>query len=428
MNFQYLHPADQIVMIMERIYNSGMTTTSGGNLSVMDNEGVMWITPSGVDKGSLKREDIMRVYPDGHIEGRHKPSVEYPFHSSIYKKRPDLRAVLHAHPPALVALTLVRKNPEPYLLPNTSIDCGQVEMAPYALPGSAKLGDNISAVFEKGMNVAMMENHGVVLGAQSLFEAFTMFEALNYSAELQIKALQLGPYRTLTPEQMTIYKQKNVPHLKEYRADEPTSEELELRRELCGLIKRAYRNGLFSSSQGTFSTRVDGDNFIITPYGKDRMYLEPQDLVRIENGMVELDKKPSRATKFHMEIYKQHPEINSIIMAYPPNIMAFAVTDEEFDARLIPESYIALKTVRKFPFGASISDPVKLAAEMTLKNPVAIEENDMLIVVGTSPLNAFDRLEVAEYSAKSVISTKRMCDIVKISPDEIKEIEVAFNL
>jgi L-fuculose-phosphate aldolase len=104
------------------------------------------------------------------------------------------------------------------------------------------------------------------------------------------------------------------------------------------------------------------------------------------------------------------------------------VTDEEFDARLIPESYIALKTVRKFPFGASISDPVKLAAEMTLKNPVAIEENDMLIVVGTSPLNAFDRLEVAEYSAKSVISTKRMCDIVKISPDEIKEIEVAFNL
>ena len=133
MNFQYLHPADQIVMIMERIYNSGMTTTSGGNLSVMDNEGVMWITPSGVDKGSLKREDIMRVYPDGHIEGRHKPSVEYPFHSSIYKKRPDLRAVLHAHPPALVALTLVRQNPQPYLLPNTSIDCGQAEMAPYAL-------------------------------------------------------------------------------------------------------------------------------------------------------------------------------------------------------------------------------------------------------------------------------------------------------
>lgn len=428
MNFQYLHPADQIVMIMERIYNSGMTTTSGGNLSVMDNEGVMWITPSGVDKGSLKREDIMRVYPDGHIEGRHKPSVEYPFHSSIYKKRPDLRAVLHAHPPSLVALTLVRENPEPYLLPNTSIDCGQVEMAPYALPGSAKLGENISAVFEKGLNVAMMENHGVVLGAQSLFDAFTMFEALDYSARLQIKALQLGPYRTLTPEQMAIYKLKNVPHLKEYRADEPTSGELELRRELCTLIKRAYRNGLFSSSQGTYSARVDGDNFIITPWGKDRQYLEPQDLVRIENGMVELDKKPSRATKFHMEIYKQHPEINSIIMAYPPNIMAFAVTDEEFDARLIPESYIALKTVRKFPFGASISDPAKLAAEMTLKNPVAIEENDMLIVVGTSPLNAFDRLEVAEYSAKSVISTKRMRDIVKISDEEIKEIEVAFNL
>jgi len=428
MNFNILHPADQLVMIMDRIYRGGMTTTSGGNLSVMDSEGVMWITPSGVDKGTLKREDIMRVYPDGHIEGLHKPSSEYPFHASIYRQRPDIRAVLHAHPPSLVSLSLVRQNPEPHLLPNTSIVCGAVEMAPYALPGSTQLGDNIAAVFAKGYNTVMLENHGTVLGAKTLFDAFTMFETLDFSARLQIKALQLGKYRTLSAEQMDIYRLKSVPKLREYRPEAYTPNELNIRREMCMLIKRAYQNGLFFSSQGTFSTRLDGDNFVVTPYNKDRKYLEPEDLIRIENGMCELDKIPSRSTKLHMEIYKQHPEINSVIVAYPPNIMAFGVTDEEFDARLIPESYIMLKDVRKFPFGTNVLEPAKVAGEISLKNPVAIVENDSVIVAGTSPLNAFDRLEVAEYSAKSVIYTKQLGEIVKITPEEIKEIEVAFNL
>ena len=61
MRFDYMHPADQLVMIMERIYTHGMTTTSGGNLSIMDDNGDIWITPSGVDKGSLTRQDIMQI-------------------------------------------------------------------------------------------------------------------------------------------------------------------------------------------------------------------------------------------------------------------------------------------------------------------------------------------------------------------------------
>lgn len=74
--YNLLHPADQIVMLMNRIYRYGMTTTSGGNLSVLDENGDIWITPSGIDKGSLKRIDIMQVKPDGTIIGPHRPSVE----------------------------------------------------------------------------------------------------------------------------------------------------------------------------------------------------------------------------------------------------------------------------------------------------------------------------------------------------------------
>ena len=67
MRFDMLHPADQLVMIMNRIYSYGMTTTSGGNLSIQDENGDIWITPSGIDKGSLTRQDIILVKPDGEI-------------------------------------------------------------------------------------------------------------------------------------------------------------------------------------------------------------------------------------------------------------------------------------------------------------------------------------------------------------------------
>ena len=69
MNIQYIHPADQLVMFMQRIYDKGMTTMSGGNLSIKDSDGNVWITPGSVDKGTLTRKDIICVHPDGSMEG-----------------------------------------------------------------------------------------------------------------------------------------------------------------------------------------------------------------------------------------------------------------------------------------------------------------------------------------------------------------------
>ena len=98
-----MHPRDQITMIISRIYKRGMTTTSGGNISVIDENKDIWVTPSAVDKGSLRPSDIMCVKPDGTVIGRNKPSSEFPFHKAIYEMRPDIKAIIHAHPPALVS-------------------------------------------------------------------------------------------------------------------------------------------------------------------------------------------------------------------------------------------------------------------------------------------------------------------------------------
>ena len=172
MNINLLHPADQLVMMMDRIYHYGMTTTSGGNLSILDDNGDVWITPGSVDKGSLTRNDIVCIKNDGTIIGNHKPSSEYPFHLQIYKTRSDIKSVLHAHPPALVAFSIVRGIPNTLLSPNSFVGCGRIAMAEYGLPGSQDLGDKIAKEFAKGCDIAVLENHGVVVGSDSLFNAF----------------------------------------------------------------------------------------------------------------------------------------------------------------------------------------------------------------------------------------------------------------
>jgi L-fuculose-phosphate aldolase len=429
MRFDLLHPADQLVMMMNRIYYRGMTTTSGGNLSIKDSEGGMWITPSGVDKGNLGRDDIMRVRPDGSFEGRHKPSSEYPFHLSVFRERPDFGAVLHAHSPGLVACSIVRCLPEVLLTPDIFQVCGEIAMAPYALPGSALLGRKIADEFGKGYSVVILENHGVVIGAPDIFQAFMIFETLETAARLQINARRLGTPRQLTIDQAMRETGSKAPA--DYPATdvfEHSSEEKAARRDLVTFIHRSYQQSLFTSTQGTYSARLSGGGFVITPYGKDRMYLEAEDLVLIKDGKKEEGKEASRATRLHEEIYRQHPEIASILIAQPPNLMSFAVTEAVFDPRTIPESYILLRDTKKLPFGMTFLDSEGTARSLSAHTPALICENDCVIVTGKSLLNAFDRLEVAEFSARSIIESVGLGPIVHIGAQDIADIDAAFKL
>ena len=160
----------------------------------------------------------------------------------------------------------------------------------------------------------------------------------------------------------------------------------------------------------------------------DRKYLEPEDIVRIKNGMCEEGKTPSRSTLLHQAIYDRHPEIGSVIVAHPPAIMAFACTDAEFDSRTIPESYINLRNVKRLPYASSTLDPEGTADALSETSPVLIVSSQCVIVSGSTLLNAFDRLEVLDYSALAIIAAKDIGPLVMITPDDVKDIEKAFNL
>ena len=174
--------------------------------------------------------------------------------------------------------------------------------------------------------------------------------------------------------------------------------------------------------------RLSDGSFLITPYMKDRKYLEPEDIVRIKGGMCELGKTPSRSVLLHKRIYELHPDINSVIIAHPPATMAFAVTDAEFDSRLIPESYISLRNVARLPYATTTLDIDGTAKLFTPQQPVLLVDNQCAIVTGTSLLNAFDRLEVLEYSAAAMIAAKDIGKVVLISDEEIHDLKVAFKL
>ncbi|MBP5467100.1 MAG: class II aldolase/adducin family protein, partial [Clostridia bacterium] len=149
---------------------------------------------------------------------------------------------------------------------------------------------------------------------------------------------------------------------------------------------------------------------------------------RIEYNWREAGKTPSRSVELHKLIYDEHPEINAITVAQPKHVMAFGATHTTIDSRTIPESYIAMRDIAVVPFGTNITNPKKLSSLLSAHSPVILVENDSVISTGTTLINAFDRLEVAEFTANTVIHAKMIGDIVMISDKEVSDINKAFHL
>ena len=351
-----------------------------------------------------------------------------PFHRSVYHLRPDLNAVLHAHPPALVAFSVVRKLPNLDLIPSVRHICRDVKFAAYAVPGSQKLGMEIGKVFEAGGNIALLENHGVCVGAPDMFTAFQQFETLNYTAELEVLAGQLGNTRALPENAYRLSETDSHTRLEDLIPQCRSSEELAARRDMITLIRRSYKMDLFTATHGTYSVRLPDGSFLITPFGFDRAYLEEDDLVRIKGDAKEIGKLPSRAVLAHRKIYQENPQIGAVLLAHPAHAMAFAVMDMEFDARTIPESYILLRDVKRVPYEELYLDTDKLAKEFDAAHPAAIVENDCVIVTGESLLQAFDRLEVMELTAASILKSQRLGRMVHISDEEVAALKETYHL
>jgi L-fuculose-phosphate aldolase len=180
------------------------------------------------------------------------------------------------------------------------------------------------------------------------------------------------------------------------------------------------------STEGSFSARLDANSFVITPYRLDRSSIDLQDLVLVKDGRAEAGKIASRASRNHAAIYQTHPQINAVVNAYPVNATAFSITGCRVDCRTIPESYVFLREVNWVDYGVQFRDSSALAKRISPRNPVAVLENDGVLVAGTSVLDAFDRLEVLESTAEALINSHAIGHPAPMSDSVIQELSRAF--
>jgi L-fuculose-phosphate aldolase len=421
-----MHPRDQITLVIDRIYKRGLTTTSGGNISIIDENGDIWVTPSAVDKGSLRSSDIMCVKKDGTIIGPHKPSSEFPFHKAIFENRPDIKAIIHAHPPALVSFSIVRDIPNTNLISQAQHICGPIGYAKYEVPGSNELGVKISDEFKKGFKAIIMENHGTVLGGSDLVDAFNRFETLEFCARTILYGKNLGEPFYLNDNQVNDFEKQSSVKLPDMDKVEYPSDEREKREEICTIVHRACEQGLMISSYGTISVRWRKNDFLITPTNKSRWDMQLEDIVQIKDGKKEPGKNPSRSVWLHQQIYNTMPNINSIIITQSPYLMAFGVTHTSIDVRTIPESWIFLQDVPLVPFGSYFKGKTIIPEILSIGNPALIIENDSVMVTGDKLLQTFDRLEVAEFSAKSLVMAAPIGKLVPINDSQVEDLRRVF--
>ena len=414
-----LTPRDQIVNIMDRIYRQGLTSLSGGNISVYDENDNIWITPTAVDKGNLKPDDIVRFNAAGEYFGNQRPSSEYPFHWAIYKNRSDIRAIVHAHSPALIAFSIAGKVPDTAISPIAMEVCGDIGYAPYASPGSQRLGESIAEIFNNGHDVVILENHGIVAGGSDLITAFQRFETLEYTARTLIHAKGLGTVKKIESEAL-IQAWMNPKFETKYNPDlKDSSQILEIKQQLIKIIRRAYQQHLFFSTSGCASMRLDNQRFIITPHKIDRQSLREDDLVVIGGLERQTAHPPSRMVALHRAIYQQQPGVNAIMTAQPPFCTAFAVTGQIIDTRSIPESYMLLRTIQQASLLDALKNPQIVASLISESSPALLLENLGILVTGKNILQAYDRLEVSEFSARSLVEASALGGLKPINPEEI---------
>lgn len=428
MKFFSLSPAEQIASVMRRVYDRGLTTATGGNISMMDEHGDIWITPRGYDKGSLMAEDIVCVHPDGSFAGKHAPSSEIFFHRATYRARPDFRAVVHAHPVYCIAFSLTRTLPRVDLLPDTLSKCKHMRLSKYAMMGSPELGENMFAEFSKGADVVFLENHGVCVGGENLLEAYQLFETIEFAAKLDLLSRKIGAPRALKEGQLALWESRKLAVPSVQMQHTPSEQEQTLRAEMVQKLHRACGHALLFGASGVCSARLGDDALLITPDGMDNDLLEEDDLVYVQNGIAEAGKLPAKEAALHAAIYAQHPEVNAVFSASPAHVAAFASADQRFETSTVPESYYMLRAVPTATLEELVCAPEQAAARFSEKTPVVLFENARIVTTGTSLFTALDRLEVAEATAASILAAREAGAVILLSDEEIQAMKRTFHL
>lgn len=194
---------DEIVKYGAMLHSGGYVVSNDGNLSALCGDGRVLMTPTGVSKGSLDREMLIKVDMDGNVvSGGRKPSVETPMHLNIYKHGPEVRAVVHAHPYHATLCSILGLALDMPVLAETVLGVGMIPLAPFAEPSTPELAGSVVPYIGRYKG-CLMANHGAVTWAESVEKAFYQMEQIEFYARITLGILaQDRPPRLLSQGQI----------------------------------------------------------------------------------------------------------------------------------------------------------------------------------------------------------------------------------
>lgn len=189
----------QILAAGLKIYQRGLVAANDGNLSVRVGDNALWVTPTGVSKGAMTEDMLVKLDLDGNLlEGTRKPSSETKMHLRIYRENPDVRAVVHAHPPAATAFAAAGLPLDRPVLQEAVVQLGEVPVAPFALPGSQAVADSV-APYCRTHRALLLEYHGAVTWGDTMEQAHYRLECLEQMALVTLHLKTLGCDRVMPP-------------------------------------------------------------------------------------------------------------------------------------------------------------------------------------------------------------------------------------
>ena len=202
----------RIVWALKYMEKKGLNYGYSGNMSARAAPDAYLITPSGVRKAEVKPEDLLLVDGEGRIiEGAGKPSVELPLHLAIYKVRPDVNAIIHAHPIYATVLSVLRLDLEPIVEELALYVGGSVRVADYAPSGTEKLAENVLRALGD-RNAAILANHGILACGNDVDEALNVLECVERAAQIYLLARLTGEPTKLPKEvvelEVVLFKRK----------------------------------------------------------------------------------------------------------------------------------------------------------------------------------------------------------------------------
>ena len=193
---------DDIIRIGRLMFEKGWVASNDGNISVHLDAGRILATPTGVSKGMMHPDDLIVLDPLGNkISGRRERTTEIDMHLAIYDLRPDIGAVVHAHPPVATGFATAGRALNLALLPEVIISFGCVPIAEYGLPGTAELTEPMRPLIPRH-NALLMANHGAVCYGEDVFQAYFRMETVEHSARIQFVAEVLGGPNVLSRKEV----------------------------------------------------------------------------------------------------------------------------------------------------------------------------------------------------------------------------------